>query len=199
VEASKNKDITMDRAERVKKILEQLDGERLKNLQAALDSNMDTEFQKRAEKIDAMGKESVERLQKVLEYEGVLQDQYGIKKGEWTPKRIAWAIVSIVGGSALAYLMQKKLPAMNHAASGVTGGLVFENLGLRGQKSFIGNAAGGLAGTWLNQNCQMGEVALAAPAFAFAIFGTGEDIVSAYEQVRAQRAAAEKAKTEGKK
>lgn len=182
-------DLTMDRAEKLKKILAELDMEKVVQLKGALDAGIDKEFMARAAEIDSMGKEGAERLRKILEMEGVIADQFGMKKADWTPKRIAWAIASVLVGAGFAYLCQRKLPALNHAACGVTGGLTFEQLGLRGQKSFLGNAGGGLAGVWLNQNCEMGEVALAAPAFAYTVFTAGEDFMAAWKERKLQQEA----------
>jgi hypothetical protein len=185
VEAPKKEALTISRAEAVKKILEEMDLERLRTLKTIVDGNLDAEYVQRAGDLD-------ERTARLMEIEGIIADQYGMKQADWTPKRIAWAIASILAGAGAAWLLQKKLPAMNHAASGVTGGLVFEKLGLRGQKSFIGNAAGGLAGTWCNQNFQIGEIALAAPAFAYTVFSAGEDFMSAWEERKRQQEAAAK-------
>jgi hypothetical protein len=183
-----------DRTAAVQKILAELDLEKVAKLKNALDSGLDQEFMKRAAEIDRMGAEGAERLKAILEMEGVIADQFGMKKSPWTPKRIAWAVAAVLAGVGAAYLCQKKLPAMNHAACGVTGGLAFEQLGLRGQKAFLGNAAGGLGGVWLNQNCQAAEVALAAPAFAYTMFTAGEDFMAAWKERKLQQEAEEKKK-----
>lgn len=183
-----------DRAAAVQKILAEIDMEKVAKLKHALDAGLDEEFMKRAADIDRMGQEGAERLKAILEMEGVIADQFGMKKSPWTPKRIAWGIAAVLAGVGAAWLCQKKLPAMNHAACGVTGGLAFEQLGLRGQKAFLGNAGGGLAGVWLNQNCQAAEVALAAPAFAYTVFTAGEDFMAAWKERKAQQEAEAKKK-----
>lgn len=155
----------VDRRTEVKQALAEID-------QAKADSQKDAARAKRnADAVAAMAEEG-RKAQRDLE--GVVEK---MKPKDWDWKRSTWAACSGVLGTALAWFLHSRVPAMNQAACGITGTLAADYLGLRKGHGALMGATTGIVGIWSHENLPILEVAMAGAAYGDLIFDAGEDFM----------------------
>ena len=113
---------------------------------------------------------------------------------DWTVKRYVWATISGIAGTALSLLLQKKVPAINQAACGVSCGMLSEHMGFNRSQSAIAGAAGAITGTWAADNFEPLSIGISAVSYGDFVFAAGEFLHEGWGEWQAEQKAKEKAK-----
>lgn len=103
----------------------------------------------------------------------------------WNWKQMLWAGISGTLGVGVAYLLHKRLPALNQAACSVTGVMAADVLGVRKSHAAIIGAGTGITGVWAHDNFPLLEVTMAGVSYGDAIFSIGEDFKEGVDTARA--------------